>query len=736
MTLDILNETPFPCVPFGGRIGFPGYSMSVAVKGTFELSPDGTAVAGEQLFPSGDAYYPDDEGMLGAPRYPSDFACLKPCTDLVLVGSCHAPGGAAPRSRVTFEVGDWRRVLAVFGERTREEPEPRPFASMPLRFENSFGGIGFARNPVGKGIDSVVGTDGRRVTPLPNVEDPEDLVHSPDHRPEPAGFGALPPAWAQRHGKLGTYTADYLEERWPWFAADFDWGYFNAAPAAMQREGYLRGDESLYFENLHPEHAGLRSRLPGLRVRCFVNLTATGDAERTGFREIDMCLDTLWVDMDALRLVLVWRGWMEVRSEEFEEVAHLFVTSEALADPAGSLTDYRALFEQRLAEQEREGEFEVEEPAVTGEEEPAPEDVDEELAKAREAMRERLREHGIDPDHPPTPGGEELERETRILRELGFETTDAAPVTITRGIVEERAGAGVSLADEDLSGLELRGLSAEGLDLRAANLTGAALQNAHLAGARLAGASMAGIDLSQSDLREADLRGADLTGSRLVGANLEGANLADATFEGADLAGAVLTHVKARDAVFSRADLSAATAAQADFSGADFSGATLHGADLRRATLVEASLGGAVGHRVNLSGADLTELRASGGCDFSHGVFVNARGPDSIWEEALLEGADFSHAELAGANFIAAVMTGANLCAADMRSAALVKARLDGARMVRMNLFQASLEKADLRGADLRGSNLYGAETLQALLAATEFAGANLKMTKLAARRS
>ena len=43
-------------------------------------------------------------------------------------------------------------------------------------------------------------------------------------------------------------------------------GHFNAAPREQQVKDYLKGDEWLAMENLHPEHAVYRCRLPGLRL--------------------------------------------------------------------------------------------------------------------------------------------------------------------------------------------------------------------------------------------------------------------------------------------------------------------------------------------------------------------------------------------------------------------------------------------------------------------------------------
>ena len=61
------------------------------------------------------------------------------------------------------------------------------------------------------------------------------------------------PAWPQRAPKVGKdYGARWRKERSPYYAEDFDWTYFNAAPADQRLPGYLRGDEPLVFQNLHP----------------------------------------------------------------------------------------------------------------------------------------------------------------------------------------------------------------------------------------------------------------------------------------------------------------------------------------------------------------------------------------------------------------------------------------------------------------------------------------------------
>src|SRR5262249_26782145 len=155
--------------------------------------------------------------------------------------------------------------------------------------------------------------------PLPNVEHIEQLLRSTRERPPPAGFGPLDRRWAERVSKVGTYDAAWRAERWPWFPEDFDWGYFNAAPADQQIAGYLRGDEALVLEGMHADVVRYESRLPGLRPRCFIAKGAHS------FEELALSLDTLWIDVDAGELVLVWRGVAPVASKGFEEVERLLV---------------------------------------------------------------------------------------------------------------------------------------------------------------------------------------------------------------------------------------------------------------------------------------------------------------------------------------------------------------------------------------------------------------------------
>ena len=293
--------------------------------------------------------------------YESDFTCFKPHADLLLVGKCHVPEGKQAQScAAMFQVGNKANSVVAFGERRwkrnalgfRNATDPASFQTMELRYENSYGGEGYGGNPIGRGSAKVTDETGTEILPLPNLESPQTLIDSPHARPQPAGFGSLSRNWEQRRTKMGTYKGSYAKQRWPWFPEDFDWTYFNAAPPEMQLEGYLRGDETLYFENLHPTCPKYEARLPGVRVRCFVNKSAD-PADVSGFSEAPMNLDTLWVDMESEKLVLVWRGWVETASEDHEEIRHVFIKEEELTTAPDPIDACHQQFLAAIAEENR-----------------------------------------------------------------------------------------------------------------------------------------------------------------------------------------------------------------------------------------------------------------------------------------------------------------------------------------------------------------------------------------------
>ncbi len=353
-----INLTPYSW--FGAWVGEGGphrYTMTVAMKASFAMSPEGgLKVLEEQLTIRGDEFAGDDQAaMNGELLHGCDLSGWKPRADLLLLGSAYAPGGRpATACEVAFRVGRWEKRLLVTGDRIwkpgvmlSRAGEPQPFTRLPLRWERAFGGEGCDTNPVGRG---------RKSDLLPNLEYIDDRLNRRGGRVRPASFGPVNRLWQPRMRKMGTCDKSYLERLHPRYPDDFDWGYFNEASDDQQLEGYLRGDEEVGFRNLHPEVPEWSLRLPGSRVRCFVE--GTDDAGVARVREIAMNLDTLVAYVDDGHLSLIWRGYTEVRTEDRSEITRMLFAEESLTEPRDStwylaqVAEGKDLFESKAAEVE------------------------------------------------------------------------------------------------------------------------------------------------------------------------------------------------------------------------------------------------------------------------------------------------------------------------------------------------------------------------------------------------
>jgi uncharacterized protein YjbI with pentapeptide repeats len=761
------------------------HALAVVVKGTFRFAPGAAAspveVAAQRPL-SGDAAFDDEIGS--SLRYPSDFAPFKPRADVLLVGTCHQPRGEARGvGRVALGVGGWSKALAVLGERRwtagalggYAPGDPKPFRSMPIRYERAFGGPAFPANPLGMGLLSDEAERTKAPSPLPHVELVDQLIRSPRERPAPAGFGPLHGTWGERRSKMGTYDAKWRAERWPWFPDDFDWGYFNAAPADQQIAGYLRGDEAIALEGMHPELARVASRLPGLRPRCFLRKASPEGAR---VEEVPLSLDTLWIDADAGELVLAWRGLAAVASKRFAEVEAVGVDVERLEEPPRSPDAYRdpAWWRDGGVRQEELAAREEVTAAATREPKPVDDDDAEALEEAR-AMLARgnappellkrlesertldgflaaLRAEGprVDPNAADAAARRAEEQGRDAAAAFGqdpaaFEGDEpaaseprAASGPLTRDEVARRHGAGERLSGLELSGLDLSGLdlsgarmagaNLDGVSLAGASLVGADLGGATLRGAKLAGAALVGAVLEKARLDGADLEGADLSLANLGRAALEAANLRGAVLEGTDLTGATLTCADLEGAQLSGAQLEGVAAGGASFSGAAGDAPFLRAADLTGADLGEARLPGA-----NFTGCVLDRARferavlAGASFERSRGVEVTFAGADLTRARAsgaALPGARFDGIRADGSIFTGADLPGARFAGASLERAELSEACLDRADFDRAVLKQATLTRALLRGAVLTRVNLFRGQLEGADLTSADVRASNL----------
>ncbi|MEZ4302138.1 MAG: DUF2169 domain-containing protein [Polyangiaceae bacterium] len=277
--------------------------LTVTCRATFVLQPGEAALAPEQEAPSA-VEQPYSDASSRAVRTPADGIPNKPRADVLLVGHAFAPKGQQVRSLIArIAVGEIDKRIEVFCDRhfdlqgaLREGPR---FTHMPLVYERAAGGPDTV-NPLGVRPDT---RDGYGRLALPNLQPPGLEVAKPSDVIPPVGFGPIASTWPSRRSLLGPTLAGRPPADWngQQVPPDLDPSHFNAAPRDQQAAA-LHDDERIVLENLHPWHAELVTRLPGLRPRAF--------AKPKGGTPVPVAMraDTLWIDTSRGLCTLSWRG--------------------------------------------------------------------------------------------------------------------------------------------------------------------------------------------------------------------------------------------------------------------------------------------------------------------------------------------------------------------------------------------------------------------------------------------
>lgn len=305
-----------------------GRAIRTAVlKATLRVGP------GTELEPS-----EEQEPIHAAPTYhgepgtssilmEDDGAWFKPATDVVVVGSVMAPEGRPTRRcTVGIQVAGLRKEAIVYGERRwvasrlvgTVMSEPIPFERMPIVWERCYGGTlevrddGRARheprNPIGTGLCDANTLDGMA---LPNFENPRQPISSWRDRPTPHGFGFIAHGWSPRAGFAGTYGDAWRRDWMPFLPPDFDERFFNGAPPDQILAGHLRGGELVGAVNLSPRGVD-RFVLPTIAVSFRVLSKRKREIVRAN-------LDTLVLDLERSRVILVWRARYPVLLNEHDD---------------------------------------------------------------------------------------------------------------------------------------------------------------------------------------------------------------------------------------------------------------------------------------------------------------------------------------------------------------------------------------------------------------------------------
>lgn len=325
--LQLKNNTPFAAqlAVFPDQFGID--TLYIIVKATFNIAQQWT-LADEQVPPQADDVYWGDDALTSSIKSASEMHIGKPATDIILTGQARAPEGHEVRQMdVDLSVAQVNKTIRVFGDRHWDNgaiSSPSPFSAMPLVYEKAFGGIhelngniiaGEDRNPVGCGFSGKRKVKEMNGLPVPNLEEPRQLLKQVGDIVRPAGFGFISPNWQPRLAFAGSYDERWQKTQAPYLPEDFDLRFFNMANPDLIYPGYLVGGEPVQINGVHPQ-GPLQFNLPV--VAFTANVAIKSRTEQPRFN-----LETLLIETNLLQLSMTFRAALPCDKEtlKIREVA-------------------------------------------------------------------------------------------------------------------------------------------------------------------------------------------------------------------------------------------------------------------------------------------------------------------------------------------------------------------------------------------------------------------------------
>jgi len=254
--MELINLTKFPADLYRGMIDDVRLFGSVFARVTYHIVDSVLAISPEQPW------------KVSAPPWNCEYCAMdsdeifyKGGVDVFVFGSAKSTGDReSDRVDIRFAIGeDFVRYLTVFGERIWKKESnrlvagsPHPFKSMPITLENAFGGkdqwdgldITFQYNPWGKGF--YLSEESAEGSPLPNIEDPNNLIKNWNDQPDPVGLMPCPSDTGIRLRKNVIFDEEkrIIKELKP--------GFFNSAFPDMIAPRVKPGDQ-VVVEGMHKD---------------------------------------------------------------------------------------------------------------------------------------------------------------------------------------------------------------------------------------------------------------------------------------------------------------------------------------------------------------------------------------------------------------------------------------------------------------------------------------------------
>ncbi|MBC8947359.1 DUF2169 family type VI secretion system accessory protein [Xenorhabdus indica] len=274
----------------------------------------------------------------------------KPCTEFPVRLQVQTKQGQTLLDKTLTVIGEREFIRDTSGN--WQLTAPKPFTTLPLDYRYAFGGeckiqaddkasqhlkerdrltpeqrqqhpdgenapVAHAvceTNPLGMGFITPWYADAKQLTryPAPRITRPDAPLTAqhfaaqlnstlPTDTPacQPQGMGFIGRPWLPRRQLAGTYDADWLEHRHPYLPKDFDFGYWNGAPADQQID-WPDTDIALTLSGL-TLHSDLHVKLPGHRPFILLRM------HNGMLLPVPMRLDTLIIDSEARTLHITCR---------------------------------------------------------------------------------------------------------------------------------------------------------------------------------------------------------------------------------------------------------------------------------------------------------------------------------------------------------------------------------------------------------------------------------------------
>jgi len=302
IVMKLSNESPYPAYLFRTGVDERRIFGCVLARVTHDIV-DG------QLRPAAAQRWAVSAGQWEGPHgpMPGDHIPYRGGVDVLVFGSARAHGGRpVPCVEVAVDIGThWRGRILAYGDRTWRRgitglvpSDPDPVREVPLTLAHAYGGsdewdglqVPFVDNPAGRGF--YLEASRAHGKPLPNLEDPDDLIRAWDDRPEPVGTVTC----AQNFGprvRRGLELDDDMQT-----IRRIDPRFFNDAFPGMVAPGVAPG-ETVVVRGVR-EDGPLTFKLPETALRVDIRIGDDGGVRTPA-------IDQIGVEADARSVFISYR---------------------------------------------------------------------------------------------------------------------------------------------------------------------------------------------------------------------------------------------------------------------------------------------------------------------------------------------------------------------------------------------------------------------------------------------